>query len=430
MKPRNLTSKLANPGDNNVQSRQRIQFFRRGGVFWQRFFAILVLMSSILFGPVGTAPAGAAPLNPPDLLGPVDMSTTTVNDTPPLGVPEFSWTPVEGATRYRLQVSSDIAFTNIVLNTTTANTTYTPIASNIFPDGQWYWHVRVDEPTPAGDYSNAWSFEKQWASPDNRPGLTSPSDYDTVDFFEQTDFSWTAVTGAAKYKLQVYTSPGGWATTTYTATTLTTLHQPPAKLANGTYYWRVVPIDVANHEGTSSLERTFIVGYNPVLTLLEPDPNVLTHPTFTPTFRWTAVRGAQFYRLQYSTDSAFVTGVISVDTRNTTYTPTDALANDTSYFWRVRVHSGSSITTWTTASQPFRKGWYIQPVLLTPPDSYQFARFPLFSWTPVPGAAYYIVEISHYSGFTPIYETSDKVANTFYTMKNYEPGMALACDPL
>jgi hypothetical protein len=419
MKTRKLTSKLANPSGNTVQSRQRIQFFRRGEVFWQRFFAILVLMSSILFGPVGTAPAGAAPLNPPDLLGPVDMSTTTVNDTAPLGIPEFSWASVEGATRYRLQVSSDIAFTNIVLNTTTTNTTYTPIASGVFPDGQWYWHVRVEEPAPAGDYSNAWSFTKQWASPDNLPGLTSPSDYETIDFFEQADFSWTPVTGAAKYKLQVYTSSGGWATTVYTATTLTTVHQPAAKLANGTYYWRVVPVDISNHEGTPSPERTFTVGYNPVLTLLEPDPNVLTHPTFTPTFRWTAVRGAQIYRLQYSTDPAFVTGVISWDTRNTTFTPTDALANDINYYWRVRVLSGNSITDWTTASQPFNKRWYIKPVLLTPTNGYQHARFPLFNWTPVPGAAYYIVEISMYVNFSTLYETSDKIANTFYTSTKY-----------
>jgi hypothetical protein len=420
MKPRNLTSKLANSGGNTVQSRQRIQFFRRGGVFWQRFFAILVLMCSILFSPVGTAPAGAAPLNPPDLLGPVDMSTTTVNDTPPLGIPEFSWTPVEGATKYRLQVSSDTAFTTFALNITTANVTFTPISSSVFSDGQWFWHVRVEEPGPAGDYSNAWSFTKQWASPDNLPELTSPSDYETVDFFDQADFSWTPVTGAAKYKLQVYTGPEGWATTVYTATTLTTIHQPAAKLANGTYYWRVVPVDISNHEGTPSLERIFTAGYNPILTLLEPDPNVLTHPTFTPTFRWTAVRGAQFYRLQYSTDPAFATGVISVDTRNTTYTPMDALANDINYYWRVRVHSGNSITDWTTASQPFNKRWYIKPVPLTPTNGYQHARFPLFNWTPVPGAAYYVVEISKNATFSPIYETSDKIANTFYTSTKYD----------
>jgi len=29
---------------------------------------------------------------------------------------------------------------------------------------------------------------------------------------------------------------------------LTTTHQPNEKLANGTYYWRVVPVDGGGHE--------------------------------------------------------------------------------------------------------------------------------------------------------------------------------------
>jgi len=324
---------------------------------------------------------------------------------------------VDGATSYRLQVSGDIGFaTTPVVNITTPNTSYTPTNATVFPDGIWYWRVRVEAPAPIGEYSSVWSFNKVWATETNRPILNEPADGVTVDFYDSPLFSWGTVMGAAKYKLQIYSSPGGWATPVYTATTLATTHQPNAKLANGTYYWRVVPVDGGSHEGTPSEERSFVSAYNPVeLALIEPENNAI--PTFTPTFRWTAVRGAQYYRLQYSTDPSFSASVTQIDTRNTSYTPTTTLPNDVNYYWRMRVHSGSSISDWTP-SRTFVKRWDIKPILLTPTNNYQHQRFPVFSWTPVPGASYYKVEISLYPGFSPIYD-SGNTANTFFSPNKY-----------
>ena len=396
--------------------RMDIHASRRGGRQWRRLLVSALLLSSILLSPLGLSPAYA--LDVPVLIAPADGSTTTVVDTPPLGIPEFEWTAVSGATKYRLQVSSDIAFTSTIVNITTPNTTYTHTSATSFSDGTWYWRVRADTPSPAGDYSDIWGFTKQWATPENSPALISPDDFATLDFYDEPVFSWDPVTGAAKYKLQIYSSPGGWSTLKYTATTLATTHQPKDKLANGTYYWRVVPVDSGGHDGTPSEERSFDVSYNPVLTLLEPDPDVITYPVYTPTFRWTAVRGAEYYKLQYSTDPTFSTSVTTINTRNTAHTPTSAMPNDVNYYWRVSVYSGDSISAWTTASQYFRKQWYIQPVLLTPTNLYQHVRFPIFSWTPVPGASYYKVEISLYPNFSTSYNT-DTTANTFYTPQTY-----------
>jgi hypothetical protein len=316
MKQQNLTTPPAESSDSHHQRRpkQHVHIFRGGGRSWPRFFASTLLLSSILLSSVGSIPAYA--LDIPVLIAPTYSSTTTVVDAPPLGIPEFKWAAVPGATSYRLQVSSDIAFTTTIVNITTYNTTYTPTSVGVFSDGNWYWRVRAEAPSPVGEYSGIWSFTKQWATPANKPELSSPADLATIDFYDLPVFSWSALTGAARYKLQIYSSPGGWSSLIYTATTLATTHQPNAKLANGTsYYWRVVPVDPANHDGTPSEERSFDASYDPVLTLLEPDD--LATPTFTPSFRWTAVRGAQFYRLQYSTDPSFSSGVTQIDTRNT-----------------------------------------------------------------------------------------------------------------
>jgi len=392
----------------------RLPFPRNRGGQWQRFSVSALLLISFLLSSAGSSPVYA--LAAPVLIAPTDALTTTVADTPPLGIPEFEWTAVPGATSYRLQVSSDIAFTTTIVNITTPNITYTPTSASVFADGTWYWRVRVEAPAPAGDYSGIWSFTKQWATPENLPTLTSPADFATIDFYDEPVFSWSPVTGAAKYKFQIYSSPGGWSTPLYTATTLATTHQPKDKRANGTYYWRVVPVDPGNHDGMPSVESSFTEGYNPVLTLLAPDD--LATPTFTPTFRWTAVRGAQYYRLQYSSDPSFNASVTTVDTRNTAFTPTIAMPNDFDYYWRVRVHAGNSISDWTS-SRSFIKKWYIKPVLLTPTGNYQHVRFPIYSWTPVPGAAKYFVEISKFSGFSPIYD-SGYTANTFYSPSKYD----------
>jgi hypothetical protein len=94
------------------------------------------------------------------------------------------------------------------------------------------------------------------------------------------------------------------------------------------------------------------------------------------------------------------------------------MPNDQNFYWRVRVHSGSSISDWTP-SRTFVKRWYIKPVLLTPTNNFQHVIFPNFSWSPVPGAGYYKFEISKFSGFSPIYD-SGNTANTFFTPIKYE----------
>jgi hypothetical protein len=370
---------------------------------------IFLAPSNLIVVSADTSPTPLEPMNGIKITTVSEIDSTAI---PPVAIPNFSWTSVEDATMYRLQLSQEIAF-NTKIEFTTPHTSYTPTSLNQLNDGIWYWRVRVESPT-ASQYSDTWTFIKAWASANNLPILIAPAAGATIDFFDAPVFSWQPVTGAAQYRFQISSAPD-FSSLVYNTLTLATAHQPTSKFANGSYYWRVIPIDVANREGTSSVARTFNINYTQVPLLLEPEDN--SFPTFTPTFRWTAVRGASRYELEYSSDPSFNTSVMSIDTYNTTYTPSNSLPNDINYYWRVRAVSGSSISSWSTVWS-FVKQWYIEPDLLTPVELHQHVHIPLFSWAPVPGASYYKIEIDTELDF--IGAQTANTSNPYYSPKFYD----------
>ena len=95
---------------------------------------------------------GEIPLDPPDLISPEDGA---VNQ--PL-LTQFNWSSVEGGVNYRLQVSTNDAFTGIVADELTSNTTYT-LTTPLTPETQYWWRARALSETGYGGYwSNVWSF--------------------------------------------------------------------------------------------------------------------------------------------------------------------------------------------------------------------------------------------------------------------------------
>lgn len=398
-----------------------------------------LILLLLMLVPASTGWAGITDVYPPPPLASLepgygwlitaDTVTPTAHAYPPVAVPDFSWEAVEGATMYRLQVSNDIGFTNLALNVTTPNTSYIPSASAVFSDGVWYWRVKVETPGTDNPYTNPpMEFTKQWATLDNKPTLQEPLNGLTISFFDRPVFSWGSAIGASAYLIEIDNN-SDFTSLTYSAITLATsdsnpiTHQPNYKLQNGLYYWRVIPIDPANRQGTPSDVRQFNMNYSQIPSLIVPENG--SNPTFTPTFQWWAVRGAQYYRLQYSTDPTFNTGVTQVDSRNTTWTPISTIANDVNYYWRVKAVSGNSESDWSEV-RSFLKKWYIQPELLEPPNNYLNQYMPpLFNWTPVPGAAKYKIQIDTTPDFgSPIYEAM--VANTFYT----PAGASYASEPI
>lgn len=377
----------------------------------------LALLLSLPAAPLRAAEA-------PTPLAPLAGDTITPTEATPLAIPEFRWTPVAGATKYRLQISRD-NFATLPVNITTANAAHTPVDAAPFVDGEWAWRVRVEAPSPVSDWSATSYFTKQWKDGTNVPALLFPEGDETLAFFDSSSFSWTPVLGAASYRLEIAAADAGFAAAK-TYTTLNTTLQPVAKLPDGDYDWRVVPLDRSGREGMPSKTRRFKVRYIYAPEQLSPPDD--SFPIFTPTFAWEAVPGAQYYTLQYSSDPTFSSGVNGITTRNTAYTPGDDLPNDVNFYWRVRVYSGGSVGPWSKPSGEewsFLKRWYLPPVLLTPTNGFQHVDKPFFSWTPVPGARRYKFEISPVISFAS--DTySGVTANPFFHVpmgkKPLDPG--------
>lgn len=112
--------------------------------FVQQFFTIILILGFLLLNPLAATPVQATEV--PEPIAPADMSEITITEAPPLAIPEFKWSAVSGATKYRLQISNNIGFSPIAIDITTANTSYTHTNASVFPDGTWYWRVRVETP--------------------------------------------------------------------------------------------------------------------------------------------------------------------------------------------------------------------------------------------------------------------------------------------
>jgi len=399
---------------------------------------VTAVLSSLL-APAGTAQASSpvqVTIPPVELLAPADASMTYATADHPRALPLFQWKAVPGAKSYKLEIDTAENFQSVDLVTvTTSFTNWAPTVANLPDDVTLYWHVKVKSMTGAsgeGPYSDTWTFKKDWtrlnAGTYNMPTLLQPENEATIAFTDQTPgdftnrpaFSWTPVIGATFYRLE-FSRDETFAPASIVRSyeTLSTTYQPEYKLTDGLYFWRVVPWQdgVPDWDGRPSAHRSITLDYNTVFrpTLISPADH--SQPEFTPTFRWSSVRGAEKYYIEISTDPTFA-GVVPIPTYATSYTPTKPLENNTDYFWRVRVMSGNSQSKIYSDTWQFRKMWYRKPVLLTPTQGYQYANDTFFSWTPVPGAASYRIEVDYFNPLRATPANKDTTSNTFYAFSS------------
>jgi hypothetical protein len=229
-------------------------------------------------------------------------------------------------------------------------------------------------------------------APSGAPTLLNPTDGSTVS--SNPVFSWTAVTGAAKYRVQVSTQ-SDFSPLVYNVDTVNRKATPPADLPLGLLYWRVAGTDGSSGIGPFS-EGSFTKEWGTAPVIDAPaNGDTFDFPTEPVLFDWQPLAGAKSYTLEIDDDDQFILPT-TFTTNNTNFTLTEPPTINQSFWWRLRATSttGGVVSEWTNPRQ-YTYAWPSVPTLLTPADDVSTPiRDITFTWSPVVGAKTYQIQVS------------------------------------
>jgi protein-S-isoprenylcysteine O-methyltransferase Ste14 len=243
-----------------------------------------------------------------------------------LGHPTFRWSGVEGARRYRLQVSQDDRFGTLLEDVVTDSTAYT--SNTTYPaDTVLYWRVRADDENLIGlTWSDPRTFAKRLEAP-----VPSASNATRGDYIPT--WTWSDVRGAVSYDMHVDLPDGRQADLTGQRTPALT---PVLMYGTGVFRWKVranfprQPFGTVAgpYSGTQVFTRT----------IAEPTGVRSDNSKQYPLLLWDPKPGPKQYRVQISMRADFATAVEDVITDNTSYAPQlthPAFAMGVPLYWHV-----------------------------------------------------------------------------------------------
>jgi hypothetical protein len=235
----------------------------------------------------------------------------------------------QAAMSYRLQVSLNASFTNIVDDVTVDQTTYTAF-DKTYPEGQLYWRVQAVDgsgnlltlPATGSAFTKS-SPAPTLIGPSGPTGATQPFEWNPADFANQYTIEVYKNADTAASPANRVIQRGGIKQTAWANDQV---------LPTGTtYVWRVRRVDSSGNDGLWSPWGQFTVqGSLPALAAPGPGARV---PYRSALFTWSATGDAAAYRFERRKVGA--SGVDeSVVTRQTAWAPMNALETG-NFQWRV-----------------------------------------------------------------------------------------------
>ena len=341
-------------------------------------------------------------ISSPTLLSPANNSTGNALS------PVFIWQSVTDAISYNIQVSLNSDLSSPIINKNViGDTTYKPTVL-LTKNTKYFWRVNAQNSSATSPWSDIWNFWTLLPA----PTLLTPVNNATGVALSPI-FTWTAVTEATSYTLQVSTDSGFINTIINQTGILGTTYQPTEPLSSHytSYYWRVLASNSIQSSAWSSIWKFRTLFGIPVL--IAP-VNAASGVSAKPTFIWSLVTGALSYNIQVSLDPIFSTPIINNNvTGDTTYTPSVPLAINTQYYWRVNALNGTETSPWSEV-------WHFLTLLpattlrLPENNATKVTLTPKFIWTTVDDAASYTLEVSMYSSFNSTVIKQSGINGTSY----------------
>lgn len=325
--------------------------------------------------------------------------------------PILSWSASAGATSYQLQVSGASNFGSFVTDRSGLSST-SSMVEGLAENTTYHWRVRAYNAGGAGDWSTAWSFTTDLSAP-SAPMLTTPA-HGSVEVPTDPVLSWSTSAEAWTYRLQVSTN-SSFVSTVFDDPTLSTSSKQIGPLANNTtYYWRVNATNSAGTGPWSDISRfTTAPPPPPPPSQTSPENGSPRQPTVV-TLEWGPIAGAKSYDLLVSKTTTYSTTEVSDTSLTEPSRQVGPLANNTTYYWRVRAKNGGGSSSWSpswnfTTEPQSQSG----PTLTSPNNGASDQPTSLvLRWNGESGAISYHVQVSTSSVFTTTVFNNSTVSGT------------------
>jgi len=289
-----------------------------------------------------------------------DKNQTSPPSTPKLLLPEnlsnnvnvknaLTWSLTDNTNKYLLQVSKNQQFNELVIDKNNLPTnSYIP--DELVHSTQYWWRVAAENDAGRSPWSEVFTFTTAMPLP-AKVTLFDPIDKSKLRTTTPT-LSWNKADRAETYSLQISrdaTFEGFSIRYTKSAIEEFSHEIPNGRLENNTtYYWRV---RASNGTGFGEFSEiwSFEIGSSMDGPVLLAPPDGAINVQWNPTIKWSAIEGAETYRIQISTKDNF-DGSLVINESGLTE-PEFLFGNTeggTLYRWRVRGESAGGNGDWSS----------------------------------------------------------------------------------
>jgi hypothetical protein len=244
--------------------------------------------------------SGKPPQPPRQLLPPPDLSAIArLYRSLPL---QFSWSPLQGAQGYRLQIAPDQNFETLFVDKSAEQPS---VQWADLPDGHYALRIRGIDGVGLEGLDSVGVFEV-----DARPFAPLPTGMNGGTLVREStpDFSWEAVEGVQSYRFELARDAAFTQMVTRSQTDSAGIGLTEA-LQSGDYHWRVASVDPDGDQGPFSQPQHF--SFRPPLAApASVEAPIVEDATLV--FTWRAVEHATAYRIQLAEDPAFARMVTDI----------------------------------------------------------------------------------------------------------------------
>ncbi len=309
---------------------------------------------------------------------------------------DFGWESDANAAKYRIHVSRNRSFSNLVVNEVVNGTSF---SGGTLPDGKYFWRVRgINAYNEVGPWSSEYSFILDRVAP-GVSRLYRPKDGWYMPPTNQM-FVWSKGRGVLEYTLQV-AEDAGFTNVVLEETTTKNIYRLPndRALNYGEYYWRVSSVDANGNASGWSMPARFAV------TLLRsPQMDAFTRNK-SARLSWITAKRFDQLQLEIATDAGFNDVIVHKDLSGKSTSYAARGLSYQKYYWRIQYREGGQWSGWLPGGSFTVTPGVFRPVLWMPKNEADAdLNTPTLTWRVVPPvklaqANTYEVQIDTTAGF-------------------------------